>query len=59
MVGAVGRWLHFAGRFGHGRRAIAFADTPFELNLNDFPSAGIVEHGDLFYTVDNIWEGEE
>ena len=29
------------------------------MNPNDCPSAGIAGHGDLFYTVDNIWEGEE
>jgi len=27
LVGAVGRWLHFAGHFGRGRCAAAFADT--------------------------------
>jgi len=26
LVGAVGRWLHFAGHFGRGRCAEAFAD---------------------------------
>jgi hypothetical protein len=30
VVGIVGRWFHFAGRFGRGRRATAFGDIPFK-----------------------------
>ena len=28
LVGAIGRWFHFAGRVGRGRRAMAFGDIP-------------------------------
>jgi hypothetical protein len=31
VVGTVGRWLHFAGRFGRGRRAEAFPAIPFPI----------------------------
>jgi hypothetical protein len=29
VVGIVGRWLRFAGRFGRGRRAETFGEIPF------------------------------